>query len=226
MSFQPHDNPQDDSSLAVDERIHELELKLEQSIAKLKELMEGTVQSLANVTEMNDPYTAEHQARVSWLSGAIARELGMKDDEIEGCRLAGGIHDIGKINVPGEILNKPGPLTEHETAIIRHHPQAGHDILEPLTFPWSIADVALQHHERMDGSGHPYGISGKDIAYESRIVAVADVVEAMLSHRPYRPAYRLHEALREIREGCGSRYDSIVVEACLRVFNRSALMMD
>jgi HD-GYP domain-containing protein (c-di-GMP phosphodiesterase class II) len=145
--------------------------------------------------------------------------MGVSKDQIQGVRMAGVIHDIGKISVPGEILSKPGKISENEFGIIKEHPQVGYNILKTVDFPWPIAQIVLQHHERMDGSGYPNGISSENILIEARILAVADVVEAMASHRPYRAALGINLALEEISKNRGSFYDSKVVDACLRLFN-------
>ncbi|UCG79942.1 MAG: HD-GYP domain-containing protein, partial [Desulfobacterales bacterium] len=168
--------------------------------------------------ETRDPYTAGHQQRVAELARAIATELGISEDRIQGIRLAGVIHDIGKISVPGEILSKPGKISENELGIIKDHSQVGHDILKPVDFPWPIAQIVQQHHEKMDGSGYPGGVSGENILLEARILTVADVVEAMASHRPYRAALGIDVALSEISKGRGTLYDPKVVDACLRLF--------
>jgi len=144
--------------------------------------------------------------------------MGLPEEQIEGLRMAGLIHDIGKINVPAEILSKPSPLPDIEFSLIRVHPQAAYDILEAIDFPWPVAQIVLQHHERVNGSGYPKGIKGEEMLLEARILAVADVVEAMSSHRPYRPAHSLDEALEEISQKQGALYDPEVAEACLRLF--------
>jgi putative nucleotidyltransferase with HDIG domain len=180
--------------------------------------MEGTIQAMALVTEMRDPYTAGHQRRVATLSSAIAMEMGLSGEEIDGIYLAGVVHDIGKIYVPAEILSKPGRLTEIEFHLIKVHPQVGFDILKTIEFPWPIAQIVLQHHEKMNGSGYPSGISGGDILLGARILSVADVVEAISSHRPYRPALGVEKALREISSNRGTLFDAHVVDACIRLF--------
>lgn len=223
----PHERSRIDHQLcALKERVAELDAQSRKSFLKLKALIEGAVQALAAVTALNDPYTAEHQARVGWLAGAIAREMGLSEDQIEGVCLAGAVHDIGKIHIPGEILNKPAPLNEHEMTLVRHHSEAGHDVLKPLDWPWPLAKIVLQHHERLDGSGHPYRLEDGDILLEAKIIAVADVVEAMLSHRPYRPALGIDEALDEIDRGSGTRYHDGAVRACLQVFARNHFPTD
>ncbi|MBW1740700.1 MAG: PAS domain S-box protein [Deltaproteobacteria bacterium] len=194
------------------------EEKLKQSLEKLQKTMEGTIHAMALAAEMRDPYTAGHQRRVTKLACAIAKEVGLSKGEIDGLRPAGVVHDIGKIYVPAEILSKPGRLTENEFNIIKTHPQVGYDILKIIEFPWPIAKIVLQHHERMDGSGYPQGLSGEEILLEARILSVADVVEAMASHRPYRPALGIDKALEEISENKGVLYDAKAADACLKLF--------
>jgi PAS domain S-box-containing protein/putative nucleotidyltransferase with HDIG domain len=192
---------------------------LRQSYLKLQKTLEGTIHTLVSTIEMRDPYTAGHQLRVAQLACAIANEMGLSEEQIEGLRMAGLVHDIGKINVPAEILSKPGQLSDLEFGLIKTHAQVGHDILNgPIEFPWPVAQIVLQHHERIDGSGYPQGLSGDDIILEARILAVADVVEAMASHRPYRPPHGIDKALEEISQNKGVLYDPEVVDVCLRLF--------
>ena len=183
----------------------------------LRKSLEQSIQAIADTVEMRDPYTAGHQRRVGELAAAIAQELGLSDDKIHGLRLAASIHDLGKIKVPAEILAKPGKLTNIELMLIKAHAQAGYDILKDIAFPWPIATIVWQHHERLDGSGYPLGLKDDQILFESRIMAVADVVEAMASHRPYRPSLGMEATLAEIERGRGSAYDPAVVNACLKV---------
>lgn len=192
--------------------------QLQQNFEKLQKILWGTVNALASTVETRDPYTAGHQERVTQLACTIAREMGLPEEQIEGIHVAGILHDIGKIHVPVEILSKPGPITEGEFSIIKTHPQVGYDILKRIEFPWPIAQIVLQHHERMDGSGYPQGLSDQDILLEARILGVADIVEAMSSHRPYREALGIDKALREISEKEGTLYDPRVVDACLKLF--------
>ena len=191
---------------------------LRESFERLRRSLESTVSALASALEMRDPYTAGHQQRVTDLACTIAEEMGLSEEQIDGIRMAGLIHDIGKINIPAEILNKPGKLTEIEYSLFKNHPQVGHDVLQTVEFPWPVAQIVLQHHERMDGSGYPQGLSGDAIMLEARILAVADIVEAIASHRPYRPARGAGDALEEILHNKGTMYDPEVVDACLRVF--------
>jgi PAS domain S-box-containing protein/putative nucleotidyltransferase with HDIG domain len=194
------------------------EEELEESYKKLRRALGGIIQATATMVEARDPYTAGHQRRVTDLARAIATEIGLTKDQIEGIRMAGIIHDIGKIIVPAEILSKPSRLSIAEFEIIKTHPQVAHDILKEIDFPWPIAQIVLQHHERMDGFGYPLGIPGPEILMEARVLAVADVVEAMASHRPYRPALGVDKALEEISKGSGKSYDPEVVDACLKLF--------
>jgi putative nucleotidyltransferase with HDIG domain len=194
------------------------EEELRQSHAQLQRTLEGTINVLVSAIEMRDPYTAGHQRRVTQLACAIAEEMGLPKERIEGLRMAGLIHDLGKINVPAEILSKPGPLNDLEYGIVKVHAQVGYDVLKGIEFPWPVAEIVLQHHERLNGSGYPQGLSDDDIILEARILGVADVVEAMSSHRPYRPPRGLDKALEEISQNRGVLYDPEVVDACLRLF--------
>ena len=169
---------------------------------------------------MRDPYTAGHQRRVTDLAVAIAQAMNMEEKDIEGLRVAGLMHDIGKLAIPAELLSKPSRLTEIEFELIRRHPETACGILGTVEFPWPIPEIVMQHHERMDGSGYPRGLKGDEILLEARILAVADVVEAMSSHRPYRPARGETEALAEIRHGAGSSYDPDVVSSCVELFEQ------
>jgi HD-GYP domain-containing protein (c-di-GMP phosphodiesterase class II) len=191
--------------------------ELSASVETLERTLKGAVSALAAAAEYRDPYTAGHQERVTALACAIAREMALPDDRIDGLRVAGHLHDLGKIALPVEILTKPSLLTEAETLLIRTHVRAGYDILKTIDFPWPVAEIVLQHHERMDGSGYPQGLSGDDILLEARILAVADVVEAMASHRPYRPALGIEKALEEITLNRGTLFDSAAVDACLKL---------
>ena len=188
------------------------------SLNKLRKVLGATVQAMAAMVEQRDPYTAGHQRRVADLARAIATEMGLPSEQIDGLRIAGAIHDIGKISVPAEILSKPKKLTDLEISLIRTHAQSGYDILQNIEFPWPVADIILQHHERMDGSGYPNGLAGDELLIESRILAVADVVESMASHRPYRPSLGIDAALDEIEKNGTSLYGVDVADACLRLF--------
>jgi putative two-component system response regulator len=191
---------------------------LRDSMQKLRKALEGSIQAMALTLEMRDPYTAGHQQRVADLASSIAKELGFSEDRINGLYMAGVIHDLGKISIPAEILSKPGKISKIEFDLIKTHPKVGYDILEAIEFPWPIARMVLEHHERIDGSGYPSGLSGEELLLEAKIIGVADVVEAMASHRPYRPALGIEKALDEISENKGKLYDPDVVEACLKLF--------
>ncbi|MFH2219589.1 MAG: HD domain-containing phosphohydrolase [Pseudomonadota bacterium] len=196
------------------------ELELYNSLDSLRKAMGGAVQLLANISEARDPYTAGHQRRVADLSRCIATEMGLSKDQIEGIRMAGVIHDIGKISIPAEILTKPTRLTDIEFSFIKTHPQVAYDILKDIEFPWPVAQIVYQHHERINGSGYPQGLAGDNMLPEAKILSVADVVEAMASHRPYRPAIGLDRALEEILKNRGILYDPEVVDACLVLFQK------
>jgi PAS domain S-box-containing protein/putative nucleotidyltransferase with HDIG domain len=198
--------------------IKRAEQELVASYEKLKHALTGTVEALSNTVELKDPYTSGHQRRVAHLACAIAEVLGFAPEQIEGISVLGYLHDIGKVAVPAEILSKPGKISEVEYKIIKTHPKIGYEILKNLDFPWPVAAAVLQHHERLDGSGYPEGLRGSQIIKEARILAVADVVEAMASHRPYRPALGLDNALNEISRNKGVLYDPQVVDACVHIF--------
>lgn len=192
------------------------EASLRMTVGKLERLVADVVQAMGHIVEVRDPYTQGHEERVSRLAVMLAGELGLADDIQDAVRTAGLLHDIGKLFVPTEILSKPGQLSVPEFDLIKEHSQRGYDILKGIEFPWPIADIVLQHHERVDGSGYPAGLSGDDIRLEARILAVADVVEAMASDRPYRPALGLEEAMEEIRRRAAA-YDPAVTAACERL---------
>ena len=194
----------------------------EQYTRKLGLSLEETIRAVATTVEMRDPYTAGHQRRVAELAQAIGVELGLAKSQVHGLRLAGTIHDLGKIGIPSEILSKPGKLSAIELRLIKVHPQTGYDIVKDVEFPWPIAQVILQHHERLDGSGYPSGLKGEQIILDARIMSVADVVEAMSSHRPYRAGLGMDAALEEIQKNSGTHYDREVVDACLRLFREKA----
>lgn len=192
------------------ERIYTLE--------KLEGSLDNTVTAIAATVEMRDPYTAGHQIRVSKLAVAIALEMGLPAKQIEGIRIAGMVHDISKIHVPAEILSNPSKLSDAEFSIVKTHSQVGYDILRGIDFPWPVAQIVLQHHEKMDGSGYPNGLKGKDILIEARILCVADVIESMASHRPYRPSFGIFPALQEVSRNKGQLYDKDVVKAVMTLF--------
>jgi putative nucleotidyltransferase with HDIG domain len=197
--------------------LNQVKKNLQKSIQNLKRILEGTVLALMSAVEMRDPYTAGHQNGVAKLACAIASELGLDENRIEGLRIGSLLHDIGKLNIPSEILTKPGGLSDIEYKLMQTHPQFGFEILRSINFPWPIAQMVLQHHEKIDGSGYPQGLMGEKITLEARIITVADVVEPMSSHRPYRPALGMDAALAEIKKGKGTCYDNQVVEACVKI---------
>lgn len=190
------------------------------NMAKLRKIMEGFIQTIAVTVEKRDPYTAGHQKRVAHLAQAIAEEMALPEEKVEAVRMAGTVHDLGKIYVPAEILNKPGRLLDIEFSLIKNHARVGYDILKAVDFPWPIAKIILQHHERLNGSGYPLGLKGDEVVLEAKILAVADVIEAMASHRPYRAALNIEMALDEIYRNRGILYEPKVVDACLQLFNK------
>jgi PAS domain S-box-containing protein/putative nucleotidyltransferase with HDIG domain len=207
-----------EQKLAEDELRHNYE--------KLQRAMDGAVKALALLAERRDPYTAGHQQRVARLAVGIAQELGLPPEEVETLAVAGLLHDIGKVSVPTEILSKPSKLNESEFNLLRGHSRVGYDIVKTLGLPWAIDQIVLQHHERLDGSGYPHGLAGDDIILGAKILGVADVVEAMVSHRPYRAALGLDKALEEISEKKGVLYDPAVVEACLELFKEKGFSLE
>ena len=192
--------------------------ELRENVERLKKVMSGVIRAIDVIVETRDPYTAGHQHQVARLATAIATEMGLPADTVEAIYVAASIHDLGKIYVPAEILSKPGHISDIERGIIRTHPQVGYDILKSIDFPWPIAEIVLQHHERMDGTGYPRGLKDGDIRIEARILGLADVVESMGSHRPYRPTLGTEKALDEIRKNRGTLYDPAVVDVCLALF--------
>lgn len=186
---------------------------------KLQKIVDATVNALASTTEKRDPYTAGHRQRVTQLACAIAQRMGLSEDTIEGIRVAGIVHDIGKIHVAAEILNKPIQLNDAEMNLVKTHCEVGYEILKNIEFPWPIAEILRQHHERVDGSGYPHGLSGEEILIEARILAVADVVEAMVSQRAHRSALSIAQAMEEISKNRGTLYDSQVVDTCIKLFD-------
>jgi putative nucleotidyltransferase with HDIG domain len=199
---------------------------LQKSLDKLRKALGGVVQAISLTVETRDPYTAGHQRRVANLARAIAQEMGLPEDQVDALRMAGIVHDLGKISIPAEILSKPSQLSNIEFSLIKAHPQISYDILKDIDFNWPVAEIVLQHHERINGSGYPNGLSGKDIYLEARILAVADVVEAISSHRPYRPAYGIDVALEEIEKNKDVLYDPEAVEACLRLFREKGFKVE
>jgi putative nucleotidyltransferase with HDIG domain len=202
------------------------ENELKQTSNKLRQALGSIVKVIALTVEQRDPCTAGHQNRVANLARAIAIEMALSEDHIEGVYTAGIIHDIGKISVPAEILSKPSKLSEIEFSLIKEHAKIGYEILKEIEFPWPIAQIVYQHHERINGSGYPQGLSGEDIFLEARILGVADAVEAMASHRPYRPAHGLEKALEEISKNRGILYDPGVVDACLKIFAKKKFKLN
>lgn len=194
------------------------EEQLKESFKKLQKTMEDSIYSISLVTEARDAYTAGHQRKVSKLAVALAKEMRFSKDKVEGIKIAALIHDVGKINLPAEILSKPGKLSDIEFNLIKNHSQIGYDILKKVDFLWPVAEIVLQHHEKMNGSGYPRGLKGDEILLEAKIICVADVVEAMSSHRPYRPALGIDKALEEISQNRCTLYDPKVVDTCLKLF--------
>lgn len=209
----------------VTERISS-EIKIKESIAQLRTAMGGVIQAMSRTVETRDPYTAGHQKRVADLARTIATKMNLDLNTIEGVRMAGVIHDLGKISVPAEILSKPGRLNPIEFSLIKIHPQIGYDILKTIDFPWPVADIVHQHHERMDGSGYPKGLKGHEILIESKIISVADVVEAMATHRPYRASLGIEVALNEIIRNKGTIYDPVIVDVCVSLFRDDGYIME
>jgi len=196
----------------------EYDKKIQESMEILSRAMHGTVDVITKTVESRDPYTAGHQKNVADIATEIAKFMGLKRDVVEGVKLAGQIHDLGKIGIPAEILNKPGRISEIEFALIKTHSQIGYDILKNIDFPWPVADIVLQHHEKINGSGYPNGLKGEEILIEAKIIAVADVLEAMASHRPYRAALGLEVAFAELEKHKGTLFDEEIVEACILIF--------
>lgn len=206
--------------------LRESETQLNKSFSKLRNILDKTVLSLSAAMEKRDPYTAGHQKRVTALGCAIGQEIGLSDSQIEGIRMAGLLHDIGKISVPSDILNKPSKLIVHEFNLIKEHPVTGNEIVSGIDFEQPVDRIILQHHEALNGTGYPLGISGKDILFEAKILAVADVVEAINSHRPYRPAMGLKKALEVITEKRGILYDAVIVDTCVALFEKNIFIFE
>lgn len=206
----------------LDKKLHELE---EQNI-KVRQGMIDMIKAVGMTIEKRDPYTAGHQQRVAALAVHIAKELGWDDMRIEGLKLGALVHDIGKIAIPIEILSKPGRLSPVEYELIKMHPDEGYEILKDIDFPWPIAQMIRQHHERIDGSGYPHGLKGDEIIMEARILAVADILEAMASHRPYRPALGIEAAINEIQKERGTKLDSYVVDSCISLFKEDKYVFE
>lgn len=202
----------------LEDLVEERTAELRESEKSRRISLLDSITALAATVEMRDPYTAGHQRRVAQLAVAIAKELRLPDEQVEGIHLASVIHDVGKIRVPAEILSKPGKLLKLEFDIIKEHAQNGYEILKSIDFPWPIAQIVLQHHERLDGSGYPQALRSDQILLEAKIMAVADVVESMMSHRPYRPALGLDAALEEVAINTGNLFDPAVVDTCIKLF--------
>jgi response regulator RpfG family c-di-GMP phosphodiesterase len=216
--------------LRAEERLRRSEerfrAQLAEKLSQLQQTLNSAVRTIELLAEVRDPYTAGHQRRVAHLACGIAREMDCDEDMVTGLQIMASIHDIGKTAVPSDILSKPGALNENEFAIVKTHPLVAYDILKELEFPWPVAAAVYQHHERLNGTGYPRGLTNGEIILEARLLAVADVVEAMASHRPYRPALGLDRALREISEKKGRLYDASVVDSCLRLFEEKGFTLE
>jgi PAS domain S-box-containing protein/putative nucleotidyltransferase with HDIG domain len=206
--------------------IKNAEKQLQDTLDNLKRAVNTTIQVMVSAVEVRDPYTSGHQARSADLALAIAGEMGLPPEKVEGIRMAGSIHDIGKISIPAEILSKPTKLSEIEFSLIKEHARKGYEMLKDVESPWPLAEIVHQHHERMDGSGYPRKLKGEEICMEARILTVADVVEAMASHRPYRPGLGIDAALNEIEKNRGTLYDKTVADACLRLFREKGFKLE
>ncbi|NDV28890.1 HD domain-containing phosphohydrolase [Desulfovibrio sp. JC010] len=205
---------------------HHTESALKESLRQMNRIFDETVVSLTAMSEKRDPYTSGHQQRVAELACRIAVKMELSSETINSIRIAGILHDVGKISIPAEILSKPTRLTDLEFNLMKTHCEAGYEILKGISFPWPVARIVLQHHERLDGSGYPNGLSGESILQEARIISVADVVEAMSSHRPYRAALGLPKAMAEIARGRGTSYDPEVVDACTQLIEEDNFSFD
>ena len=199
-------------------KYNQVDKKLKQAHEKLQKIIEGTANIITKVVETRDPYSTGHQQRVSKLATAIAQEMKLPQDKIEGIKIASLVHDIGKVNLPTEIVSKPSKLVEVEYNLIKNYPNVGYDILKKVDFPWPIAEIVLQHQEKIDGSGYPRGLKGDEICIEAKILGVANVVEAMSSYKSYRPALSIDEALTEISKNKNILFDPEVVDTCLKLF--------
>src|SRR5665648_444384 len=206
----------------LDKQTHDLQGR----VKELKRAMDATIETMSKIVEAKEPYTAGHQQRVSQLATAIAKELNLSQDKVEGIRIASLIHDIGKIGLPTEILSKPTRLSDIEFSLIKEHSQIGYNILKFIDFSYPVANIVLQHQERLDGSGYPNHLEGDEIFLEARIIGVADVVEAMSSHRPYRAALGIDVALEEISQNKGILYDPKVVDVCLKLFKEKGFKFE
>src|SRR5665648_9035 len=214
------------NSIEMEKKLNKQTHDLKQRVKELKRAMDATIETMSKIVEAKDPYTAGHQQRVSQLATAIAKELNLSQDKVEGIRIASLIHDIGKIGLPTEILSKPIKLSDIEFSLIKEHPQIGYNILQSIDFSYPVAQIILQHHERLNGLGYPNHLKGDQIFLEARIIGVADVVEAMSSHRPYRPALGIDKVLEEISQNRGILYDPEVVDACLKLFKEKGFKFE
>ncbi len=212
----------EDMRLQLKSQNHILEEKVKEKTTQITKMLNASIQSMALMVEIRDPYTAGHQQRVSQLSCAIAEKMKLDPGRIEGIRIAGILHDVGKIRIPISILSRAGRLLDAELKMIKIHPQIGFEILKDIPFPWPVAQMVLQHHERLDGSGYPQGLSGDEILLESKILAVADVIEANSSFRPYRPAHGIETALKQIIQKKGNQYDADAVSACQEILTNGS----
>lgn len=200
--------------------------RLATSVRQLEETLEGTIRAMAAMVERRDPFTSGHQRRVARIAAAIAAKMGLQEQQIAAIRVAAEIHDVGKVGIPAEILSRPGALSPIERTLIETHPQAGYEILSSIGFPWPVAEIVLQHHEKVDGSGYPAGLAGDAIRIEARVLAVADYVEALASHRPYRPAFGIVRALEMAEAGADTQLDPAVVAVCRELFERGEVALD
>jgi response regulator RpfG family c-di-GMP phosphodiesterase len=212
--------------IGLEIQVAERTAQLLKSLEKIHKTMGGIIQAISLTVETRDPYTAGHQRRVAELSRTIAQEMGLPAEKIEGLRMAAMIHDLGKINVPLDILSKPTKLNDFEFSLIKLHAEVGYGILKDIDFPWPLARMILEHHERINGSGYPNGLTRENLLIESRIISVADVIEAVASHRPYRPSLGIEKALEEITQNRGILYDPEVVDACLRLFKEKGYKLE
>ncbi len=203
----------------------EYDRRIQESMDTLTRAMYGTIEAITKTVETRDPYTAGHQKKVADIAKEIAKDMGLSRDIIESVNLAGQIHDLGKIAIPSEILNKPGRINEIEFSLIKTHSAIGYEIMKNIDFPWPIADIVLQHHEKLDGTGYPNGLKGEEILIQARIIAVADVLEAMASHRPYRAALGMDAAFGELQKNSGTHFEPEVVISCIRLFKEKGFIM-
>jgi putative nucleotidyltransferase with HDIG domain len=212
-------------NISTDTRGMKLEIELKNTMKQLERALYETIDAITLMSEIKDPYTSGHQKKVALLASTISKELGLPKNVIDGIYVSGLLHDVGKISVPNDILAKPGQLNEGEFIIVKNHPVVSYDILKSIEFPWSVADIVQQHHEKINGSGYPKGLKDKDIRIEARILAVADVVEAMTAHRPYRPALGLKKAIKEIIKNKNKLYDEKIVDACIDVLEKKKIKL-